>query len=476
MDRQALRAFFEELEKVAASLKTDLLPHQKRVVDRISGQDGLVVAHGLGSGKTLSSIAAAVKLDPDKTTVLVPAALKDNYHKELKKHVRGGLPVDVHSLQRSAVTGKVPDADLLVVDEAHRARNTESKTFRAIRDAKSGKRLLLTASPVYNRPSDVAPMINLAAGTQVLPTGADFDKKYIVNPPKGVVGLLPFVRKRKGLTRKSELGGALSKWVDYHQSGGEGFPSVSEERHTSKMTRRQTKLHDAAWNQLSLVSKLRLRQGLPPDKKDLSKLNRFQSQARQISSTSSPFTTRKGESEVSPKIVDAVGLLRAGSKDNPKHRALVYSNYLGTIKDYSDELNKHKIPHAVFSGKQGVKDRRQAVSDYNTGKLRALLVSSAGGEGLDLKGTRQVQVLEPHWNTEKLRQVEGRAIRQGSHDHLPQDQRKVTVQRFDAYPRGGVFTRRRGVEQILSGLSEEKERLNKELLSLMPRHRDKDKK
>jgi len=42
-----------------AAVTTPLEPHQQRVIDRLMNQDGLVVAHGLGSGKTLSSIAAA---------------------------------------------------------------------------------------------------------------------------------------------------------------------------------------------------------------------------------------------------------------------------------------------------------------------------------------------------------------------------------------------------------------------------------
>jgi SNF2 family DNA or RNA helicase len=239
------------------------------------------------------------------------------------------------------------------------------------------------------------------------------------------------------------------------------------------MTKRQTQLHDAAWGKLSFLSKLRLQRGLPPEKQDLPHINQFQSQTRQIASTESPFT--KGESGPSPKITKAVGLLETESAANPDHRALVYSNYLGTLRDYSSELTKREIPHAFFSGQQTMKDRKKTVENYNSGKLKALLVSSAGGEGLDLKGTRQVQILEPHWNAEKIKQVEGRAVRRGSHDYLPSDQRNVLVQRFDAYPRkslgsiltGGLLGKRKGVEQGLRVMADNKERLNQELIDLL---------
>ena len=74
--------------------------------------------------------------------------------------------------------------------------------------------------------------------------------------------------------------------------------------------------------------------------------------------------------------------------------------------------------------------RDQMVRDYNENKIKALLLSRAGGEGLDLKGTRLIQLLEPHWNEEALKQVTGRGIRYRSHSHLPEDQRKVHVQHF----------------------------------------------
>ena len=334
-----------------------------------------------------------------------------------------------------------------------------------IQGAHAKKRLLLTASPTYNRPSDVAALVNMAAGGQILPQGTSFDKRYIAKPPKGFWGLLPFVRKEEGLKNTGELKKTLSQWVDYHKSGGGDFPDVKEEQYSVQMTPRQTALHDAAWGKLSLISKMRLRSGLPPEKEDLSKINQFQSQTRQISGSERSFSS--GKSDTSPKVVKAVGLLEDKAKENPNHRALVYSNYLSTLKDYSDELTKKNIPHAIFSGDQNMRDRKQMVKDYNTGNLKALLVSSAGGEGLDLKGTRQVQVLEPHWNVEKLKQVEGRAIRQGSHSHLPESERDVTLQRFDAYPKGGFFGKRRGIEQVLGDMAANKERLNQQLVGLL---------
>ena len=56
------------------------------------------------------------------------------------------------------------------------------------------------------------------------------------------------------------------------------------------------------------------------------------------------------------------------------------------------------------------------VNNYNEGKYKVLLLSSAGSESLDLKNTRQIHIMEPYWNEGKIIQVIGRAIRYKSHD------------------------------------------------------------
>ena len=72
-------------------------------------------------------------------------------------------------------------------------------------------------------------------------------------------------------------------------------------------------------------------------------------------------------------------------------------------------------------------ERQKIVNDFNSDKFQVLVVTKAGGEGLDLKGVRSVVVMDPTWNDAGLQQVIGRAIRYKSHIHLPQEEQKVTV-------------------------------------------------
>lgn len=472
------KAFAEKLAKV----NTPLQPHQQRVVDRIqkSDQPGLLVAHGLGSGKTLTAIAAqdALGMPAD---VVVPASLRANYAKEIKKHVSGKKQkTHIQSMQNVATKGEAPQEKMLVVDEAHRSRDPSSKTYQTLKKNKAEKRLLLTGTPLYNRPADMSTLVNLAAGRDVLPTNRkDFEDKYITNETvkPGLMGKLRGVKAgtRTMLNPKSakELGGILKKWVDYHEGTAENFPIVERENVEVPMDKTQQEVYDTLMGKAPAWVRYKVLKGLPPTKQESQQLNAFLGAARQASNTTAPYVTKTKPQD--PKIQRAFEELQKTLASNPRAKAVVYSNYLGAGLDpYKQKLTDAKIPYGEFSGQMDKDERNELVKKYNAGKLRALLLSSAGGEGLDLKGTRLLQMLEPHWNQEKLKQVEGRGIRYKSHEELPIAERNVKVQQF-------LSTRRRqgaleklhlakpglGVDQYLSQMSAEKERLNNQFRDLL---------
>ncbi len=447
------------------AVTTDLMPHQQRVVDRLQTQPGLLVAHGLGTGKTLSSIAAADATD-GSSQALVPASLIANYEKEVGKHTDQDPGIDVRSAQGAALRNEVSPTDLLILDEAHRARETSTKLNQLLRNYPAKKRMFLTATPVYNRPSDIAPLVNLVAQDNVLPTGGEFNKKFIQRPSRSLMRAWLGGNTKSQLKNTGELQQSLNDWVDYQTLEGGDFPERIDESTNVPMSKEQTKLHDFAWGKLPLMARMRLKAGLPPNKQDMSSLNAFQSQARQVGGSTKRFSTEE-ETPLAPKLEKALADLQSD-----EGRAVVYSNYLDTLGDYSKGLEAANIPHGVYSGQVSQKKRKQMIEDYNAGKLRALLLSSAGGEGLDLKGTRQLQVLEPHWNEEKLEQVIGRAIRHGSHADLPEDERNVKVRRYLTHPRPGIIGKMlgqqpRGVEQVLADKASDKRELNQQLLALM---------
>ena len=55
------------------------------------------------------------------------------------------------------------------------------------------------------------------------------------------------------------------------------------------------------------------------------------------------------------------------------------------------------------------------------------MITAAGAEGINLRNTRFVHIMEPYWHNVRLEQVIGRARRIKSHEDLPEELRTVQV-------------------------------------------------
>lgn len=234
------------------------------------------------------------------------------------------------------------------------------------------------------------------------------------------------------------------------------------------MSARQKDLYLTAINKSDRKTRKTLNKSLSSNKKDLSKLLPFFSGLRALANTNQGI-----EQDISliedPKINKAFNLLNKAMEKDPNFKGIVYSNYLDNgIHSYAKHLDEHNIPYGEFSGDMGKKVRDNLVREYNKNKLKVLLLSSAGGEGLDLKNTKLVQLLEPHFNNEKLDQVIGRAIRYKSHASLPPEERKVLIQEFlsdTIKDKNGKNIK--SVDEYLYDMAKGKKDLNKQVEDLM---------
>ena len=73
------------------------------------------------------------------------------------------------------------------------------------------------------------------------------------------------------------------------------------------------------------------------------------------------------------------------------------------------------------------------ISNKHGEHVRVVLISEAGSEGLDFKNIRQVHILEPWYNMNRLEQVIGRAVRTKSHCSLPLKERNVEIYLHGSY-------------------------------------------
>jgi SNF2 family DNA or RNA helicase len=478
------------LEKIAKKQpKEDLQPHQNDALDHLDKEKGVVLHHSLGSGKTKTFLKAVQRYQEEnpkkRALVIAPASLVTNVDKELQKH---HITIDKNRLDVMSYEKAVNEAHHLrknhyaiaVADEAHRLRNTNTKRVKELRDIISGAdhRLLATATGNYNKLSDISALVNIAANDNVLPEDSKkmedkYTKDETIKPSfkNRLLGAKPEVVKT--LDRKKELRDILQQYVSFYDSkddpkARDHFPEKHEKFVDVEMSPEQLRYYKYAEGKIPFLLRMKIRHNMPLDKKEKSNLNAFSTGVRQVSNGHRHLVA-DGKAEYSPKIQKAVASLQDGLKLDKNFKALVYSNYLDAgLKDYSRKLNELKIPHALYDGSLSRKEKDDLVKAYNSGKTKVLLISSAGSEGLDSKGTKRVQVLEPHFNKAKVDQVVGRAVRFGSHDHLPKEERKVEVEHFrSVHPKPLWGKAPYSIDRYLSENSDTKQDLFEEVKGLM---------
>lgn len=82
-------------------------------------------------------------------------------------------------------------------------------------------------------------------------------------------------------------------------------------------------------------------------------------------------------------------------------------------------------------------DIKYATSEANKSgeKVKVILITRAGAEGLDFKNIRQIHIMEPWYNMNRIEQIIGRGVRNLSHCRLPFEERNVEIYLHATLPR-----------------------------------------
>lgn len=483
------------LEKISSSSSSKSQakekPHVLRALAKLDKENGVLLDHSVGSGKTrlfLKAVerAQAKNKDPKARSLIVaPASLVSNIEKEVKKH---GLNIDLSKVDALSYEKAVIDADKLrknkyliaIADEGQRLRNVGTQRHAELSNifTDADQRVIATATPSYNHASDIAPLVNIAAGRKLLPEGRrNFENEY-VDTGKTPVPILSRIMGAEAqevhtLKNTKKLGDILNKYVDHYdlQEDPEAmkhFPTKSEKVIQVKMSPTQMGLYKYYEGNLPWHLKLKVRSGVPLNKRDTAALNMYSQAIRQTSNSVKPFMPNY--QELSPKIKLMVDSLEKKHKTNKNYKGLVYSNYMKAgLQEYSDELKKRGIEHSVYHGGLSKAQKDAIVENFNGQKRHVILVSSSGAEGLNLKGTRHVQIMESHFNKARIDQVVGRATRFKSHDHLPEKDRNVEVEHFQSVFPDTMFGKStdHSIDQYLHHNSKTKDELSEQVRNLL---------
>ena len=187
-----------------------LRPHQVDAVHRLrqalQAYGGALLADAAGLGKTYVSLAVARELGG--AVVAAPAALRAQWRLAAD---RADVPIHWCSLETLSRRPMSSGYALLVIDEAHHLRNPGTKRYENVATLATGKRvLLLTATPVYNRPAERDTLLALFLGARAGALDAGVLARLVVRREADPL-LLPARQATRWLKAPSApgIGGAL---------------------------------------------------------------------------------------------------------------------------------------------------------------------------------------------------------------------------------------------------------------------------
>ena len=514
---EALLGYDPFVKTAAVKEKFKPFIHQQDSIQRFIDNDGqIIMAHGTGSGKTFSSIfafeAGRQAGIAKKALVVVPAGLRTNYaEKGIKKatddtyqvfgsksEVAEGTHVDTKSLNKDATYSIVSynmfrkdptaymeatGADTLIGDEIHKAKSPHSTTYKALMTARGMARnfIGLTGSVVSNKPADIVTLLNLAAGWPVAGTQTQFDRRY-VQVIGSRTGFLGGKKDVKRIIRPEEIQARFGKivhFVGHDDLDPAMFPKKNVSEILVEMSPEQRELYDFALGELPFWVRKRIRSGLPVGKEEAQHIFGKIIQARQAANSihTMKATPLHLAAERTPKIRRVLDDAKNHLKTTPDGQVVMYSNLVtGGIDVLAAGLRKRKVSFGVFVGKgreiAGMQvdeeSRQKDVESYLSGDIKVLLVSGAGAEGLDLKNTTMVQMVDGHFNPEVIQQAEARGRRAGGLAHRPPERRFVAVKRYKSVmPKPGFWEslfkdKEYTTDQWIYGVAGEKGRLTQQ--------------
>lgn len=446
-----------------------------------NGNKKLLLFHGLGSGKTCSSILAMKSLQKKirHTYVVTPASLIGNYKKELRgecgkfKKIPKGLTIVSH--QKFPKLKATLSSCLVIIDEVQNIVSSSGSTYKQYFEqlvTKSPKNLhviLLSATPMFDQPHEIALTMNL------------------LNLPKPLP-VLKFYTEYLKKDRSLKNGEGFLKRIEGYVSAFKGVsPNAYAKRKdvfvSCRMSNHQLGSYTKAVQGLNMknivfsqafLSGPRLSSNVVYENGGFGKLYR-------PSDSKLENLFRNNIEKYSCKFKKCIDKLE--NVDGP---AFVYSNFVAScgINDFAICLRARGYKEAKPFGKSAmIHGKRFAV--FKTGKakeneeiikifnsienkkgniIKAILGSPAMKEGISLKNTRSVHLLDPYWNKSRTEQIIGRAIRFCSHVLLPPSQRKVDVYHYISQISSNS---RKTVDQHIVNMSKQKAELIEQFEKLL---------
>ncbi|XP_025823979.1 DNA repair and recombination protein RAD54 isoform X2 [Panicum hallii] len=480
-----------------------LRPHQREGVqfmfDCVSGSlsddgiSGCILADDMGLGKTLQSITLLYTLlcqgFDDKpmvkrAVIVTPTSLVSNWESEIIKWLKGrvqllalcestradvlsGIESFLKPLSRlqvliisyetfrmhSSKFERPGSCDLLICDEAHRLKNDQTLTNKALASLPCTRRILLSGTPMQNDLEEFFSMVNFT-NPGVLGDASYFRRYYEAPIICGREPNASSEEKKLGSERSAELSAKVNQFILRRTNAllSNHLPPKIVEVVCCKLTPLQTTLYNHFIHSknvkrliseeakqskiLAYITALKKLCNHPKLIYDTIKSNNSGGSGFEDCLRFFPpelFSGRSGSwtggggmwVELSGKmhvLARLLGHLRQKTDD----RIVLVSNYTQTLDLFVQLCRERRYPYVRLDGATSISKRQKLVNQFNDlsrDEFVFLLSSKAGGCGLNLVGGNRLVLFDPDWNPANDKQAAARVWRDGQ-------KKRVYIYRF----------------------------------------------
>ncbi len=406
-------------------VKTELYPYQKEGVRFGLYRKGVLIGDEMGLGKTLQAIVLAILKKEifgfERVLVVTMASLKEQWKREIERFtdekavVVAGNPKQRDDTYRNdgrmfkitnyeAVLRDVTilsrfKPDLVILDEAQRIKNFNTKTADAVKRLPRKHAMVLTGTPLENKLEDVYSIVQFLDPHLLSPLWQFAADHFMLSRDKkgkilGYRNLDTLHERLKSIVIRRRKEEVLSE-----------LPDEVVNNYYLDLTDAQAKIHGGyARSLLPLLNK----KFLTP--MDLRRIQELLLCMRRVCD-STYLVDRK--TNLSPKLRELSSILDELVFQNNR-KVVIFSEWTAMTFLIAKQLSAEGIKFVELSGKIPVHKRQALIDEFtNNPACRVFLSTDAGGTGLNLQAGDCVVNFELPWNPAKMNQRIGRVNRIG---------------------------------------------------------------
>ncbi len=401
-----------------------LYPYQREGMLHLAFKERALLADEMGLGKTIQAIAACSLLHrlgrAARVLVVTPASLKTEWEEQIQRFTslpyqlvfgprrrRLRLYADPPFFTIVNYEQMLADAldvnarlqpDVVILDEAQRIKNWDTKTAQAVKRLQSRYAFVLTGTPIENRIDEIHSLMSFL-DPSVLGPLFRFNREFYElddrGRPFGYQNLdqlhsriEPFLLRR----RKSEVETELPDRTDKTFF----VPMTSEQANRYRD-------HEAIVARLADIAKRR-----PLTQQEQEKLLRELNMMRMTCDTNYILDSKD---RACPKLRELEKILEE-CRENRDVKLLIFSEWVRMLELVRELCERMRMGYALHTGAIPQRRRRAEILLFKSDPdCRVFLSTESGGTGLNLQSASIVVNCDMPWNPAKLEQRIARAWR-----------------------------------------------------------------